>query len=398
MNVSRREPSGRWLERYEGPILQTRSPLVIGKRVINPKTGKLIYLKPTPYWFSQYDRGSRYYRKDSKGVFKPLGDHDASTYGLAVHKDLPFFKKSRENAYAKAYSALVAWQTDRVEGIVNVLEYTKTKNSLKDFGKDIDNLLRGDRKAINRRHKKLLKRSNYVKMVKAIASRNLAINFGILPTIYSGQSLVNLLSREAYRRVTYRGKYHENGNYKPANKAGTVDYDLISHVTIDGYLNVNNPGLHLAVNLAGNPATVIFEITKFSWFLDYFTGISSILHGLTALSGTTFDGYISTFTECKFRSRLADETYNRLDYDEHTTKYFTREVVDGKALQLPSLQSQMQFITNPFDGALNRVRESISVLIMFLKDDQKPNFITGDENGSIHSSKSRVHSKKSGRR
>lgn len=397
MEVLRKEPSGRWLERYENPILQTRSPLVIGRKVINPKTGKLIYLKPTPYWFIQQDQGARYYRKDSKGVFKPFGDWTATVYGLTIHKDLPIVKKSRENAYAKAYSALVAWQTDRVEGIVNVLEYTKTKNTLKDFGQDMDNLLRGNRKAINRRHKKLSKKSNYVKMVKAVASRNLAINFGLMPTIYSGQSLVNLLSREAYRRVTFRGKYHENGHYKP-NNFGTVDYNLTSHVTIDGYLNVNNPGLHLAINLAGNPATVIFEIIKFSWFLDYFTGISSVLHGLTALSGTTFDGYISTFTECKFRSRLADESYEKVDYDEHTMKYFTREVVDGRALRLPSLQSQMQFITNPFDGALNRVRESISVLIMFLKDDKNPILLQETKNDSIHSSKSRVHPKKGGRR
>lgn len=371
MKVTKSEHRGRWLEREGDYITQTRSQLVHGV-VIKDKNGKILYREPTNYSFTQYDRGGqieRNFGSKTKPDWRKYGTTTPSAYNCIKGLERNKF----DFAYTKAYNALRSWNNDRVQLMVNLIEAHKFKPTLKGMVTDMENIVREDMKAIKRRKKALRKDGKYrdferkiggrvTRFLKRVGSVNLALNFGVMPLLYSLDSFKTTMKRSAFNRVTYRGQYNDNGLLKVPG-FGFHEYKHKYHVTIDGYLIIENLEQALIEQILGNPLETAWEIIPYSWLVDYFTNFSDILINLTALTGYRFDGYITKYAVGDGLTYITNEVF-RVSRKESVQKLMIREKVTS--LPTPSLADQLVFVINPFDGHFNRVRELTSVLIQRL--------------------------------
>lgn len=370
MKITKSERNGRWIERSSERVTQRRANLTPGA-IVKDSRGKILFRKPTPYFFEQSDRGGqveRNYGSVEKPDWRPLGSWSPSTVGLIKPLDRAMFLR----AYAKAYNALAAWESDRVQLLVNAIEAKKIRPTIKQLNEDMLNLINEDFKAMKKRAKELRKKKkNYrplekgvKRFLKRVGRVNLAINFGLAPLLYSAFSFESVLKRSAFNRVTYRGRYIDRGTLgSSTNRFGFSKWENTYHVTIDGHLIVENLEKIVLEQVVGNPLETAWELIPYSWLVDYFFGISSIMENVTSLSGYRFEGYITEFAIGESQVYMDTQEFRCQDRLA-TQKLMTRRVL--KDLPKPGIREQLIFTINPFDGHFNRARELISVLLQRL--------------------------------
>lgn len=177
-------------------------------------------------------------------------------------------------------------------------------------------------RAIRRRDPKIvrsvLRRNPKAKdVIKTPSGLWLEYHFGIVPTVLDIHHACGILGYEfpvqkidgtASAKFQSIGKpYDTSLGYDP--KYNSQDLHGKTRVKIGGRITALNPDVHLATMLGfGQPLSVAWEMTPFSWFIDYFANVGQLIKNIEPqFPGVTVSDKYCTVTQectCTFRNAL----------------------------------------------------------------------------------------------
>lgn len=157
------------------------------------------------------------------------------------------------------------------------------------------------------------------RIVRAIKKRNprgydvasdpaglwLEYHFAIVPTISDIHHALGLLGFEFPVEKFSCSSGNETIEHKPAGDQHWTfgrSYTFKTRVKIGGEIYAINPNVHLATMLGfGQPLSVAWEMTPFSWFVDYFVNVGDLLKNMEPRfpSIKTRNHYTTTYTTCE---------------------------------------------------------------------------------------------------
>jgi len=146
---------------------------------------------------------------------------------------------------------------------------------------------------------------------KSFGSNWLEFHFGWAPLVKDIHSSATILNEPLFRNSLYKsieGRATVWPQQPPApslNQDGQFGYTdhTMSHVKIGCRIAVSDPNA-FNLNRLGliNPALVVWELVPFSFVLDWFTNVSSVLSSYTDFVGLSVtDSYTTHFAMCKRR-------------------------------------------------------------------------------------------------
>lgn len=177
--------------------------------------------------------------------------------------------------------------------------------------------------AVKRRDPKLVravlrKNPDAKDIIKTPAGLWLGYHFGIVPTIHDIHSAAGLFSQEfpvvPVSVVGGASFFHGDAVFEG------WDLDYRATTKIGGVCTSISPHINLATRLGfGQPLSVAWEMTPFSWFIDYFTNVGQLVTNLEPrFPGFRFQG--------KYVTRRV--TYNAMYRSKRTNRKF--ESVQGR--------------------------------------------------------------------
>lgn len=200
----------------------------------------------------------------------------------------------------------------------------------------------------------------------------LEYHFAILPTISDIHHALGIFSHQIAPEisVTAKGKSFQDWSSRGYfNFYDKVDYtsDQVHLVKLGGKLVAIDPNVVLAQSFGfGQPLSVAYEMTPFSWFVDYFVNVGQLLSNLEPkLSGFTFkDQYMShlvsmeTYYESASYSVFDPKPYLLGPKWSATSYYMTR------SLGWPKYELE---VNSPLALSGQRVSYITAVLVSMLK-------------------------------
>lgn len=254
------------------------------KNVVTKATQARPYLKPLPYGVIGDDNPSKH------SGFWPWGTYDfMSTRSPSV-----------VGASNKALDKMTAETGQAADLLVAFMERQK---SLEMVGDGLMKLVRIAR-AIRRKDRKLMRKVIYGKSkaeAKMILSRPaniwLAYHFGIVPTISDIHHASGVLLKDPpILQVQSSSRDHFDESHNRNNWSWHYDVSMVSRVKLQGEVtHVNRNKMLLGQLGLYNPLSAIYEMTPFSWFVDYFVNLGDILSNLEPrFPGVTFQNQFTT--------------------------------------------------------------------------------------------------------
>lgn len=133
-------------------------------------------------------------------------------------------------------------------------------------------------------------------IIKTPAGLWLGYHFGVVPTIHDIHSAANLFSQDfPYKSFSVVGGGQSTNIDRDSWGNGWKNI-LNCQTKIGGVVTSVNPHLNLAQRLGfGQPLSVAWEMTPFSWFIDYFTNVGQLVTNLEPrFPGFQFQGKYTT--------------------------------------------------------------------------------------------------------
>ena len=289
----------------------------IAERSSQPKP----YLKPLPYrsfggvWETTADLNSSPDIRNAMPLANGFYWDGAGSVTSASNKAL-------EKLYGKleqSEALLVAWKER--QGALDLI--ASNVRRLVEIARAVK---RRDPKVVRR----VLKRNPKAKeIVRQPASLWLEYHFAIVPTILDIHHACGVLGYEfPVEKLT------ESSMKKSSLKSGgseyswLIDYQFDSIVKLGGEIYGLNPDLVLAAQLGfGQPLSVAWEMTPFSWFIDYFANVGQLVKNLEPrFPGVlTRNEYTTTLIRSVgsrgYRNR---EPLSQVPYDAYNSFYMSR--------------------------------------------------------------------------
>lgn len=271
------------------------------KKVITKATQARPYKKPLPY-----------------GVFGddcPSLHSDFFTWGS--YDFMSIRSPSVVKASNKALDKLISESDQAADLLVAFMERQK---SLDMVGDGLSKLVKVA-KAIRRKDPKLLRKVVYGKSkaeAKMILSRPanvwLAYHFGIVPTISDIHHAAGVLLKDPpILQVQGSSLAHFDDSANSKNYDWHYNVNMESRVKLQGEVtHVNRNKMLLGQLGLYNPLSAAYEMTPFSWFVDYFVNLGDMLSNLEPrFPGITFQNQFTTvFTTLEAWSFYYERTGN----------------------------------------------------------------------------------------
>lgn len=279
----------------------------------------------------------------------------------------------RIEAQNKALDKLAEWANESADLLV---AWKERQSALDLVYTKVGQLVRTAR-AIKKRDPKIVRRIMKRKPKGADvpgtpASLWLEYHFAILPTISDIHHALGIFSHQIAPVVSVTASGH---SFQDWSSRGYFDYyDKLDYtsdqkhlVKLGGRLVAIDPNVVLAQSFGfGQPLSVAYEMTPFSWFIDYFVNVGQLLSNLEPkLSGFKFeDQYMShlvsmeTYYESASYSVHSPEPYFLGPKWSATSYYMTR------SLGWPKYELQ---VNSPFALSGQRVSYITAVLVGMLK-------------------------------
>lgn len=312
------------------------------------------YVKPLPYDF----RAGKVFSRDPVWVSTlpvdianavPLANGFETTTGVVTTSNKALSKIYDRLQQSEAL--LVAWKErqsalDLVAG--NVRRLVEIARAVK----------KRDPKIVRR----VMKRNPKAKDVaKTPAGLWLEYHFAIVPTIMDIHHACGLLGFEfPVEKLSESSMAVTNVDYKwsRGQMHRTAEFHTITK--IEGEIYGLNPNIHLASMLGfGQPLSVAWEMTPFSWFIDYFVNVGELVTNLQP----RFPGVLTrnhsttTFIKCYGKDGTLVKEPSTFDYFTYESVYMKR------TLGWPSFQLEFN---SPFDLSGQRCSYIVAVLVNIL--------------------------------
>lgn len=248
------------------------------------------YKHPLPYVFSyqrEVETVGSYQHLVYTGLADPFGDRAKNSRNKAINAALSDFTERANQAADLAVAMIerkktLAMVADGVQTLVRIARAVKRRDP---------NIVR----AIKRR------RSSGMDIAKDPAGLWLQYHFGIAPTINDIHHGINLLSYDfpVYKIVGTGGSNFSYANTREewilkVTESSTIRFRAKVGAEIAGI----NPDRHL-VSMFGfdQPLSIAWELTPFSWFVDYFVNVGELAANLEPRSPgiTTTNEYNTVF-------------------------------------------------------------------------------------------------------
>lgn len=290
------------------------------KNVVTSATQARPYKKPLPY-----------------AVF---GDDCPSLHSGAFTWGSYDFMSSRSpsvtSASNKALDKITAESDQAADLFVAFMERQKT---LEMVGDGLTKLVK-IAKAIRRKDPKLLRKVVYGKSkaeAKMILSRPaniwLAYHFGIMPTISDVHHSMGVLIKDPpILQVQGSSIAHFDDSFNRNNYDWRYNVNMETRVKLQGEVtHVNRNKMLLGQLGLYNPASALYEMTPFSWFVDYFVNLGDMISNLEPrFPGITYQNRFTTvFTTLEawafyyqYTGNPRTETLNLADAKRQGRSYF----------------------------------------------------------------------------
>lgn len=220
-------------------------------------------------------------------------------------------------------------------------------------------------RAVKRRDPKVvrrvMKRNPKAKdVVKTPAGLWLEYHFAIVPTILDLHHACGILGFEfPVEKLSESSLAPVIDERKTSNRHYSHEYMTVTK--IEGEVYGLNPNIHLTSMLGfGQPLSVAWEMTPFSWFIDYFVNVGELVTNLQPrFPGVrTRNHSTTTFIKCRGKTGKPIRSNPRVD------AYFTFEsVYMRRRLDWPSFQLEFN---SPFDLSGQRCSYIAAVLVNLL--------------------------------
>lgn len=299
---------------------------------------------------------------------RSLAECIAEAKNIAKTKLLMKLKDSKFNgiqAYAEAgqLQQLVGTHTNKIANALMTLRRGNLRAAAEIFG------LQVSKRAHTRYSKAMSKATHPDHISNVLANGVLQVQYGIRPllsdVIGAAELLAQKVSREVANKVTvkhdfvydFKGTY--NGNGGTCNIATTGKCSRHITVRYGVTYGKGNEVVHTVAQLGiTNPLLIAWELTPWSFVIDWFIPIGNYISSLDATLGLEFkEGYVSTKSMTVDHYDCTLTPRNMVSYDiGHATKHsdstqFTREVLTSfPTASLPTFKNPLSW-----EHALNGV-------------------------------------------
>lgn len=323
------------------------------------------YIQPLPYIYSKdattmygprytWDEGVLHTEWADLGnagfsVFDAFGEHN-SFAAISLNKALDEFTSECQQ------------QSDLM---VAMLEYQKTLDMVSGL---IGGLVRTAR-AIKRRDPRIVRQ---ILRKKKLTKRDIATtpsglwlqyHFGIVPTIHDIHSAMNIFSEPP--KIIIKGRGSAPINFDESNTSQGIKTVRratgVVHSNIRAELSGLDPNALLAARFGfDQPLSVIYEMTPFSWFVDYFVNLGDMLKNIQP----RFTG-LSFVHACHSQVSIAsvDGQDMQANNSELLSYYQGNSVQMYRELGIPSYQL---VLSSPMSLSTQRVTYIAAVLVQLL--------------------------------
>lgn len=134
-----------------------------------------------------------------------------------------------------------------------------------------------------------VQRHKYVSYEHYLSSMWLELHFGFVPLMGDIHDSIKVLSNPVHNptRVSYAGS-----NHRVVSQSGyyTARGNAVDRCRIFANVRVDNPNLALAERMGlVNPLAIAWELTPFSFVVDWFTNVGQIVESITDLAGLSLE-------------------------------------------------------------------------------------------------------------
>lgn len=199
--------------------------------------------------------------------------------------------------------------------------------------------------------------------------------FGWAPTIGDIYASIDVIQNPV------RGRYIEAASGRKATRSASWRTPEIgdhwsrkSRATLiakyGGYVTITNPNLYQANQLGlVNPAVILWEVTPFSWFVDWFANVGTFLKGFSDTLGLSFSQlYLTRFSqaECDYYFQV-----DRITAPSIRSKTEKAERMDMVRSLEPTLRPPQLNVALPLELSHTRAATAISLLVLLFTSEKK---------------------------
>lgn len=336
-------------------------PVIVKQKATQPPP----YIRPLPY----------YYSKDATTLYGPeytwVGGEvytewvDAGNAGFDKFDAFGDNNSFAADSLNKALDEFTSECQQQSDLMVAMLEYQQSLDMVADL---VGGLVRTAR-AIKRRDprivRQVLRKKNLKKRDVATTPSGLWLqyHFGIVPTIHDIHAAMNLFSEPPKIIIKGRGSapigYDSSSTYSGVKRVRRASG--VVHSSIRAELSGLNQHALLAARFGfDQPLSVIYEMTPFSWFVDYFVNLGDMLKNIQP----RFTG-LNFMHGCHSQVSLAsvDGQDMQADNSDLLMYYQGQSVQMYRRLGIPSYQLTL---SSPMSLSTQRVTYITSVLVQLL--------------------------------
>lgn len=360
-----------------GPIYETESylgsPISTGFRPTTSWMERSRYRQVRPYNLNlsyAYFKARASYSSNSDSFYKHYYQVEAYGKCASTNWSSHYIASAYNNAYARFQAKITG---DRAQLGSALAEWRKTAAMVNNRSLQLFQFVRAVKRGRFGEANKLLKiRRGFRPKAKDLAGMVLEYSFGWAPTvmdIHSGMKVLtggippSWVKTSAKNAFTYQLTSGTSPFRYSETNSGAIK------VSVGAVVYLTNPNLWLAEQLGlVNPAGVLWEITPFSFLVDYFVNVGDVLNSWTDTLGISLGNAYRTWgLECTSGGYQeggyfppGPPKYGALNLNQFTGHAY-RVVRDSGSLPGPTLQF------TPPRVSLRRATTSIALLIQLLK-------------------------------
>jgi len=224
-----------------------------------------------------------------------------------------------------------------------------------------------NKKAFNDR-KRIARLRAEMRQLEHMSSLFLAWRYGVSPLMADLFSLIDIMDGTSpFRRISVSSSGSKSVPFSYSSSSEREKGTILRRVKIFANVSCSNPDLLLANRLGViNPATVLWELTPYSFVLDWFLPIGKWLANFSASAGMTFDDCSVTYTN------VSNGTHSK-GWIIHPWNHVYKENMQRHYVKYRSLGSIPPPLSVPYGTGigLDRAQNALALIVQLLQPSKR---------------------------